>query len=302
MKLRLLALVSAFALTRGTADSCLKFLGDNRPNRTIVFWGKQAGLYDRYTIIRALKLLSKRARARFYFPPPCKMLSKSHNGGKGTSCALKWSAFLDVSKFADMLLASYPSHPDLFIHDFWKECHQFMRQSMATLLKRDLPLAPCVTLEAAHFVKKWISDNFIYVHLRLGQDHEDCDQSFPAILKKLSDLILKYKMSGQHIVISSNWNLSAHFLHNVAEVTKAKVIWLDSILQQFRNTNISANNYMMFNLEIAIMKRALYTITWERSFKCGEVACYAACRNATDVFHTTPAAACGNVSAILSRT
>ena len=305
MNFRIFTLVSALALIRVTArprDSCLQFLEDTRPNRTITFLGYPAtkvsgGLYDRYTIFRALAFLAKSTCSRFYFAPPCATLSNRHNHHKPTSCGLKWSDFLDVSKFADVLLASQPSTPDLTIHNYFKQCYQFTTTSIAVNLPRaPLPLAPPVMLEAKYFIKKRLSSHFIYVHLRLGEDAGTCDQSFPAITKRFSDLKSKLKMSGQHIAISSNYNLPEDFLHSVAEVTKAKVVWLDSILYQFRDTKFSGSNYMMFNLEIAIMKRAMYKITWRRKLYCGDVECIAACRNTTEVFNATPAAACGNTS------
>ena len=285
MNFRIITLVSALALTRVTArqkDRCLQFLEDTRPNRTITLLGYPAtnatgGLYDRYFIFRGLIFLARSTRSRFYFPPPCATLSNNHNYNKSTSCDLKWSDFLDVSRFADVLLASQPSTPDLTIHNYFRQCYRFTTRPIAV----DLPLAPSITLEAKYFVKKRLSSHFIYVHLRLGEDTGTCDQSFPAITKRFSDLKSKLKMSGQHIAISSNHNLPEDFLHSVAKVTKAKVVWLDSILYQFRDTKFSGSNYMMFNLDIAIMRRAMYKITWQRSYHCGDVECIAACRNTT---------------------
>ena len=280
MRLRTLTLVLSFSMA-WCMGQCGRLVQSNRKNLTMSIWLHRAhgqGLYDRYNIIHGLIRLANKTNSRVYFPPPCEMLGSQHNGGKSISCKLQWSDFLDMSKYANLLLTSKPSQqPDVMIYAYYKTCREWFLLGPAKPYEL-LVAAPAVRLAATQFIRKWLPGPFSYVHLRLGEDHQNCDQNQSAILNRLSDLSLKLEFRGQMIAFSSNILLSPDFLTQAGDVTNATAVWVDPIIRELPAT-ISGNNYLVFNFETEIMKRAMYKIVWHRTYECGNVTCVAACKN-----------------------
>ena len=284
---RLLALILSFSLIH-SKDKCERFLESNKPHRSIYLNTTQkAGLYDRYNIIHGLLHLAKYTRSHVYIPPPCKLLNVQHNNNSGISCKLKWSDFLDVSEFSNVLLKSKPTRPDLSIRAYYRECLSWLSSGPAKAYEL-LTAAPIVKVAAIRFIQKWLPGPFSFIHFRFGSHHENCDQSHRAILTRLSELRGKLKLAGKYLAVASNHRLHPPFIKEVATTTNATVVWVDPILQNSTDARISDNNYLIFNLEVELMKRAMYKIVWHRTFECGDVECVLACRNVshTDASHT----------------
>ena len=280
MSFRLFILILIFSVVYSL--QCEKFVKSNRPHRKISYMGNilGAGLYDRYNIIHGLIRLANKTGSRVYIPPPCELLSREHNQNKNVGCWLKWSDFLDVSEFSNVLLTSKPPDSDLQIVNYYHECWSWFA-SGPTKPYLLLKPAPFVKSAATRFIRKWLPGPFSFVHLRLGNDHENCDQGQPAILKRLSGL--RMKLAGHHLALSSKSPLSSYFLKKVGNATNTTVVSVDPILRNSSDARISGNNYLIFNLETEIMKRAMYTIEWHRKFACGTVVCLAACRNVSNL-------------------
>ena len=274
---QLIALILSFSRVH-SKETCEVFLESNKTNRTIAMsnW-RQAGLYDRYNVIHGLTRLANHTGSRVYLEQPCVVLSLDHNHDQGISCDIKWSDLLDMSKYSNLLLTSRPSNPDMVVGNYYWDCRSWLFSGPDNPYML-LTAAASVKRAASRFIKKWLPGGFYFIHLRFGDVHPNCDHAQPAILERLSNLKSKIEYEGRSIAIASNSQLSSSFLKQISEVTKADpVVWLDPILQNSPNTSISGNNYLMFNLEMELMKRSMYKITWHRKFACGTLECVAAC-------------------------